>query len=486
MSSETGNPRPARKTLRSPLLAVSIGLLLALVFAGWAQPARGVDGGPDVPVNRTLHGGQDDDGKWWLAEIVNSDETTPPKVTGKSPRLAIIAPGIYRNHPALKGVRIEGWESAGLPQDLEGTAAAGIAAATGKDREFLGVWPGMNLVHAPSGDGTCREASSAVRKAARRGTEVIVIGYEFEPGTCRAHLAATQYAIHKGAILVAASGDSDSTELPRPAADPHVLSVGSISRDLALSPFSNTGPGIDLVAPGDSVLAPSLEDSGSATPSFGYAKRSGTRYSATMVGAAAAWILQERSQLEASQVRAVLSAGAGDLGVLGRDDLFGFGLLNIDGALRATAPTADRYEPNDDIGWVDGRLLTNGVTKIKAKPIWPSRAKKIVKFQATLSGDDPADVYRVRIPGRSKVDIAVDQPEGDVAVEVRKGSSRTIASPKGRLQFSDREPGRDAEGLRVRNSTRGFRLVYLVIKPSKRAGSTDARYRVRIGRSLLG
>lgn len=488
MSSETGNPRPANETLRSIGLAGAVGVFLMLALAGStesssAQPARVVEGRPGNTGVRSYPGGPVSEHQWWLDEVVNTGETTPPKVTGKSPRLAFIAPGIDRNHPALSGVDVQGAESAGITPDLKGTAVAGIAAATGKDKRFrfLGVWPGMNLLHAPSSENNCREASRAVRRAARRGSEVIVMGYGFKRGTCRAHLKATQYAVYRGAVLVAAAGDESRSVLPRPASDPHVVAVGSIDRKLGLSPFSNTGRGLDLVAPGSSVLTPSLGPLESATP--GYFERSGTLYSATMVGAAAAWIIQERRELLASQVRAVLTSDARDLGVRGRDDLFGSGLLNIENALDATAPTADRFEPNDDIGWVNGRLLTNRAKRIKAKPIWPTRGKKVVSFQATLSRDDPADVYRIRVPGRSRVEIGVSQAEGDVSAEIRKGGSRTILSAKGRLDFSDLEPPR-TEGLAVRNRARSYRNVYLVVKPGERAGSGDARYRIRIGSSL--
>lgn len=461
-----------------------------LVLAGWsasagAHPARGADNSPGTPIDRSFPGGPALVRQWWLDEVVNTAETTPPKVTGTSPRLAIVAPGIDGRHPALGADRIQEARSRGIAWDQPGTAAAGIAAATGDDPRlrFLGVWPGMNLIHATADDESCRETSRAVRRAAQLGSAVIVMGYGFEPGTCQAHLRATQYAVHKGVVLVAAAGDEGRDVLPRPASDPHVVAVGSIKRTLEHSPFSNTGARLDLVAPGESVLAPSLEQSGRPTPEFSYRNVNGTRYPAAMVGAAAGWIIQERRQLETSQVRAVLSAGAGDLGVPGRDDLFGSGLLNVESALGETAPTADRYEPNDDIGWVNGRLLTNRGKPIKAGPIWPSRGKKTVEFQATLSGDDPADVYRIRVPARSRVEIGIDQAEGDVAAEVRKGGSRTITSTRGRLDFSDLKPPA-TEGLAIRNRTSGLRLVYLVVRPGVQAGSGDARYRVRIGRSL--
>ena len=444
---------------------------------------------PDVvPETRAYPGGGLSRDQWWLDAVVDTGTAVPPAVLPTSPRLAIVAPGIYRNHPDLKGIDLRGAESGGLTSDRFGTAAAGIAASPGGGAGIVGIWPGMNLRHAPSGDGGCLEASEAVRRAARLGSDVIVMGYGFRPESCRTHLAATQYAVHKGAILVASAGDGgadETTEPLRPAIDPHVITVGSVERNLWLAPFSNTGPHLDLTAPGVALLAPTLESSGSANPVFSHSTVSGTAYSATMVAAAAAWLRQARSELTPSQVTGLLATGASDLGDRGWDERFGAGLLDIDGAIGAEAPIADKLEPNDDIGWIDGRLLYEGKRPLRTKPLWPRSGPGRRTLQATLTRDDPADVYLIRVPARSKAVIAVAQAEGDVGVEVRSATTRTIASPKGTLASSDLEyPG--TEGLLLRNRARDPRPVYLVVRQGQLGDAAGARYRISVGSSLPG
>ncbi|MFZ9669065.1 MAG: S8 family peptidase [Solirubrobacterales bacterium] len=426
--------------------------------------------------------------QWWLQAVVDTGTAVPPEVLPNGPRLALVAPGVYGNHPDLKGIDLKGAESGGLERDRFGTAAAGIAASPGGGNGIVGIWPGMNLRHAPSGDGSCLATSEAVRRAARLGSDVIVMGYGFKAASCRTHLAATQYAVYRGAILVAASGDGGSggsTASLRPAIDPHVITVGSVERNLSLAPFSNTGPQLDLTAPGTDLLAPALEPSGAAKPLFTHSTVSGTAYSATMVAAAVAWLRQVRKDLDPSQVEGLLAAGASDLGERGWDERFGAGLLDIDGAIGARAPAADRLEPNDDIGWVDGRLLSNGKQKIRTRPLWPVSGPGARTLQATLSRDDPADVYLIRIPARSKAVIAIAQAEGDVAVEVRSATTRTIASPKGTLAGSDLAYP-NTEGLLLKNRARDPRPVYLVVRQGKLSQAAGARYRVTVGSSLPG
>lgn len=475
----------------SRLLAPAVGVIVFLALALWPV-ASGAAATPSSEVGDPGFRAYPADGligeQWWLAEIVDTDALELPTVRPSSPRLAIVAPGIYRNHPDLQGIDIEGTESRGLEKDLFGTAAAGIAASPGGVSGIVGVWPGMNLRQAPSGDGTCIEASEAVRKAADMGSDVILMGYAFRRETCRAHLAATQYAVHKGAVLVASAGDGAAGAGPtalRPASDPHVIAVGSVDRRLSPSPPFDIGPEIDLVAPGESILAPWLESSDSTTPRPIHQPVSGTRYAATMVAAAASLILQARTGIDRSQIAAVLAAGARDLGAPGRDQVFGSGLLDIDAALAAEAPVADRMEPNDDIGWVNGRFLTEGRKRLKAKPISPKPGGGDRRLQATLSSDDPADVYRVRIPARSRAVIAVAQAEGDVAIKVLSGASRAITASKGRLAVSDRPPPA-TEGIVVRNRARDVRLVYLVVEPGRLSGSPEARYRLTVGDSIPG
>lgn len=479
---------------RLPVLLFSLMLAACLVFAALARAS--------YPSGHSLRVDPGRSGKsypttdlrvfqWWLDAVVDTAGYTPPAVGASSPRLAIVTPGINRYHPDLDSLDIVGAESLGRNLDRIGTSVAGIAASPGDGDGTVGLWPGMKLRHASSGTGTCEEAAEAIFDVARRPGQVrvLLLAYAFDGPSCNRHLAATQYAVSQGLLLVAPTGDSNQVvpSAGGPAADPHVVGVGAVDEALELADFSVTGPAVDLAAPGKGVFAPDLldDDSNGAVPY--YNRLDGTVYAAAIVAASASLVSGSRDRLWRSQLEAVLSRGAGDLGPVGRDDSFGAGLIDVEGALEAPAPIADKLEPNDDIGWIDGRLLTDGRKPVKAANLWPDRGRKARKLQATLSPGDPADVYRIVVPARTKLVIGVAQAEGDVGIDVRKqGPARTIANERGKFGSSDL-PAPKTEGLEIRNPTRRARAVYLVVRLGKASTSGTARYQVTVPvrRSLL-
>ncbi len=464
--------------------------------------------GPASPASGTLPPGKGNGGEavraypssnlrtlqWWLDAVVDPAATTPPEAGSSSPRLAIVAPGIDVDHPDLASLEIAGATSLGPSEDLVGTAAAGIAAGRGGQTGTVGIWPGMGLRHASAGADDCPEAADAIFRIARKPgrVRVILLAYSFEGPSCPRHLAATQYAVSRKLLVVAPTGNSNPVAFePRgPAADPHVLGVGAIDESLGLADFSTVGPAVDLVAPGERVFGPYLEGSESDDVARSHNYLDGTEYGAAMVAAAAAIVAQERSRLWRSQIEAVLQIGSSDLGPEGRDEEFGSGLLQVEGALAAGASIADKMEPNDDIGWIDGRLLSDGSRPVRTKPLWPEGGRKVRKLQATLSPGDPADVYRIRVPGRTRVVIGVAQADGDVAIDLRKkGPARTIRNDRGVIEGakSDR-PAPKTEGLAVKNRARGARFVYLVVRLGRRSTADSARYQVTVpvSRTPLG
>ena len=469
---------------RLPVLLFSLLLAGCLLFASLAS---GSDPAGDSLRNQSERAYPTSDSRslqWWLDAVVDTAETTPPSIGGDSPRLAIVTPGINKGHPALEQLDIKGAESLGRNLDRVGTSVAGIAASPGGRADTVGVWPGMKLRHASSGTGTCEEAAEAIFEVARRPGQVrvILLAYAFDGPSCPTHLAATQYAVSQELLVVAPTGDSNqvASGTNGPAADPHVLGVGAVDAQLALASFSVTGPAVDLVAPGVEVLAPYLLDGDSNRVAPGYEYLNGTVYAAAIVAAAASLVSQPRGRLWPSQLEAVLARGAGELGPDGRDGSFGAGLVQLEGALEAEAPVADKLEPNDDIGWVDGRLLTDGRKPVRAENLWPDRGRETRKLQATLSPGDPADVYRIVVPARMKLVIGVAQAKGDVGIDVRRqGPARTIANENGKLGSSDL-PAPKTEGLEISNPTRDAKAVYLVVRLGRGSTSGSARYQVTV------
>lgn len=130
-----------------------------------------------------------------------------------------------------------------------------------------------------------------------------------------------------GMLIVASAGNDGASAVRYPAAYPGVIAVGSVSPNATTSPFSNRGPRLDLVAPGDHIASTFLGG--------GYRVGSGTSQAAPFVSAAAALVWERAPGLTASDVRGVLLASARDLGAAGRDDQTGYGALDAGAAVRS-------------------------------------------------------------------------------------------------------------------------------------------------------
>lgn len=162
-------------------------------------------------------------------------------------------------------------------------------------------------------DGTSRpqgafDVNEAIMDAADAGARVINCSFG-NAGATRDDLGeafrpAIEYARARGAVVVAAAGNGSLDYVVPPAAVPSVLSVGSIDYvDGTLSPFSNHGRGLDVVATGENVpvLSP-----GSASVRIA----NGTSFAAPLVTAAVAVLAAKIPDATAEQLEAALLATA--------------------------------------------------------------------------------------------------------------------------------------------------------------------------------
>jgi subtilisin family serine protease len=120
---------------------------------------------------------------------------------------------------------------------------------------------------------------------------------------------AVAYAEEKGVLVVASAGNDYATDgefTYYPAAYETVLSVGSVNRDgTAVSAFSQRGDWVDIYACGEEITIKTL--SGNTRES------EGTSYSAAIVTARAARLLQENPNLTPAQLREKLLSKAKQL-----------------------------------------------------------------------------------------------------------------------------------------------------------------------------
>ena len=269
--------------------------------------------------------------------------------TGKGVKVAVIDSGIQRDHPDLianikGGIR---FVSGGSPDQWDdeyghGTEVAGIIAAANNDIGYVGVAPEASLyavkVSGKDGLSAVSDVISGIYWAADNGMDVanLSLGIYLDPSVYSRAIAeettAVNYAYAHGVVLVASSGNNaagNCSNVVYPAAiSGSVIAVGATAQDNSIAYFSCYGPEVELVAPGYLNWAPGLNGS--------YARHAGTSVSAPFVSGVVALILSKNPQFTPAQVRERLDSTAIDLGVPGRDDYYGYGLVN---AYESVIPT---------------------------------------------------------------------------------------------------------------------------------------------------
>lgn len=252
--------------------------------------------------------------------------------------VAVIDTGVDATHPDLAGRVLA--EIDLLPdvtpapeQNAHGTRVASLIAAGLDGVGMTGVAPQAGILPVsaldPAGFGDSSTVARAIIAATDAGARVINLslgGPDPDPVLDKA----CSYAFAHGAVVVAAGGNSyaSGNRVQYPAASPHVLGVASTDRRGNPSAFSNTGPHIDLAAPGEGILA--------AIPGAGYDKESGTSFSAPHVAGALALVLAANPRLSAAEASSVVrSTAADDLSGNGRDDQLGEGIVRADRAVLA-------------------------------------------------------------------------------------------------------------------------------------------------------
>jgi serine protease len=197
--------------------------------------------------------------------------------------------------------------------------------------------------------------AQAVRFAAERGAKVINMSLGSRtPST--ALRDAIQFAVDRGAVVVIAAGNSGDEGSPTeyPAAYAReidgVIAVGATDYRRMRAPYSNVNDYVELVAPGgdtdqdhnndgfvDGVLQQTIDiDNVFITGRFDqfvYAFEQGTSMAAPHVAALAA-LLMDQGVTDPAAVEAALKRFATDLGPPGRDNEYGYGLINPRATLR--------------------------------------------------------------------------------------------------------------------------------------------------------
>lgn len=309
------------------------------------------------------------------------ETTTGTAVDGNDVIVAVIDTGILPDHPDLQGQIIAGYDfirdstnaddGDGLddnpfdegdgtfaPSSYHGTHVAGtIAALSNNNLGVAGIAWGakiMPLRVLGKQGGTDYDIEQAIRYAA---------GLENDSGRLPAQRAdvinlslggiadskappeAFALAREAGVIIVAAAGNEASNQLSYPASLDGVVSVSAVGIDNTITDYSNFGSTIDVAAPGgntatdlnsdgyvDGVLSTLATENNTETHTleYLYAFYQGTSMAAPHVAGVVALMKSVYRDMTPQQFDQWLASGllSSDLGVPGRDNYYGYGLID--------------------------------------------------------------------------------------------------------------------------------------------------------------
>lgn len=252
--------------------------------------------------------------------------------------VAVVDTGVDYLHADLKGrVRRDlGYDYAdGDPDPMDdhghGTHVAGIIAASiDNGYAVAGVAPRVRIVPmrvlGANNQGSVSSVAAGIEAAARVGARVINLSLGSEDFS-QVIEDALRFAVGRGALVVAATGNDGSEVIFHPARSQFALAVGATNADGQRASFGTHGPGLDLSAPGVDVVS-TWKDGQACLDS-------GTSMAAPHVVGVAALVLSRRPSLDRQQLATILTSTARDAGQRGYDTEYGWGIVDAARALAA-------------------------------------------------------------------------------------------------------------------------------------------------------
>ncbi|GAA4087408.1 MULTISPECIES: type VII secretion-associated serine protease mycosin [Streptomyces] len=316
---------------------------------------------------------------------------------GKGITVAVLDTGVDGSHPDLAGQVLPGNDLIGFGAGQgsrdwarHGTAMAGIIAGHGHgagDRAgVLGIAPEARIlpvrVILESTDPARKQAretkggalAAGIRWAADNGADVINLSLGDDSASAHpepAEDAAIQYALGKGAVVVASAGNGgdQGDHISYPAAYPGVIAVAAVDKNGTHASFSTRRWYATVSAPGVDVVI--------ADPDRKYYEGWGTSAASAFVSGAVALVRSVNHGLTPAQIKKLLEDTARNAPDGGRDDARGYGMIDPAAALAAAA----RLKP----AGLRSQSAATGSTYFGRGPDQPAAAKDPADWLVPLS-----------------------------------------------------------------------------------------------------
>ncbi|MET8227079.1 type VII secretion-associated serine protease mycosin [Streptomyces sp. NPDC005301] len=324
----------------------------------------------------------------WALDALHTEQAWRT-TKGAGITVAVLDTGVDARHPDLAGNVLTGKDMVGFGARRgdrawarHGTAMAGIIAGhghgAGNGDGVMGIAPEAKILpvrvileDGDSARGKARNTrgnalAEGIRWAADHGADVINLSLGDDSKSAHPEPAedeAVQYALKKGAVVVASAGNGGEKgdHISYPAAYPGVIAATAVDRVGTRAPFSTRRWYATVSAPGVDVVI--------ADPDDRYYEGWGTSAASAFVSGAAALVKAAHPGLAPAQIKQLLEDTARNAPEGGRDDSRGFGFIDPAAAIEAGGrlkpeglrsaaygqryfgPGPDAAEDDDSSGW---------------------------------------------------------------------------------------------------------------------------------------
>lgn len=279
-------------------------------------------------------------GNVWGVNFIGGGYTLGDSLFGAGVKVAVIDTGIDYNHPELAPVYQGGYDYVNNDADprddhYHGTHVSGTIAAALDGSGVVGMAPGVELYGVKgldsSGSGQTSDLIACVDWTTTNGMDVV--NNSWGGGGSATLEAAFDASRAAGVIHVCAAGNWYGIfgVLP-PARYASTYAISAIDSTGALAAFSDRGPEVDFAAPGVDVYSTDLGG--------GFRTASGTSMASPHAAGAVALVLAHGGLVDGdgdghlwNEVRQRMAQTSMDFGAPGKDNLYGFGIVNAQAAV---------------------------------------------------------------------------------------------------------------------------------------------------------
>ncbi|MEC1659604.1 S8 family serine peptidase [Bacillus mojavensis] len=339
----------------------------------------------------------------WNLEPIQVKQAWKEGLTGKNVKIAVIDSGISP-HDDLSisgGYSAVSYTSSYKDDNGHGTHVAGIIGAKHNGYGIDGVAPEAQIYAVKAldqnGSGDLQGLLKGIDWSIANGMEIVNMSLGTSSDSQILHDAMDK-AYEKGVLLVAASGnDGNGKPVNYPAAYSSVVAVSATDQHNQLAAFSTTGNEVEFSAPGTDITSTYLHQY--------YATGSGTSQ-ATPHAAAMFALLKQRDPGNTNvQLRALMQKNSVDLGITGRDQQYGYGLIQYkaqqaDKAYAAAEQAVKKAEQTKAQGDIDkARKLVSQLADSNAKKALQKRLDKVQAYRNVKDAKDKvakAEKYKTK------------------------------------------------------------------------------------------